>query len=48
MAAEQVGVPVGSGPDKSRPVAALVVEHLAKRFGDRAAVNDVSVEVGYS
>jgi ABC-2 type transport system ATP-binding protein len=27
--------------------AALVVEHLTKRFGDRAAFDDVSFEVGY-
>jgi ABC-2 type transport system ATP-binding protein len=31
-----------SGPD-----AALVVEHLTKRFGERAAYEDVSFEVGY-
>ena len=27
--------------------AALVVEHLTKRFGERVAFNDVSFEVGY-
>ena len=27
--------------------AALVVEHLTKRFGDRVAFDDVSFEVGY-
>ena len=47
MTAEQVGVPVGSGPDGSRPDAALVVEHLTKHFGDRVAFDDVSFEVGY-
>jgi ABC-2 type transport system ATP-binding protein len=47
MMAEQVGVPVGSGPDGSRPGAALVVEHLTKRFGGRVAFDDVSFEVGY-
>jgi ABC-type transporter Mla maintaining outer membrane lipid asymmetry ATPase subunit MlaF len=47
MTAEQVGVPVGLGPDGSRPDAALVVEHLTKRFGDRVAFDDVSFGVGY-
>jgi len=47
MTAEQVGVPVGSGPDGSRRDAALVVEHLTKRFGDRVAFDDVSFDVGY-
>ncbi len=45
--AEQVEVPAGSGPDGSPPDAALVVEHLTKRFGDRVAFEDVSFEVGY-
>ena len=40
-------MPVGSGLDGSRPDAALVVEHLTKRFGDRVAFDDVSFEVGY-
>ena len=40
-------MPVGSGPDGPRPDAALVVEHLTKRFGDRVAFDDVSFEVGY-
>ncbi|MGA3218674.1 MAG: ABC transporter ATP-binding protein [Acidimicrobiales bacterium] len=47
MAAEQVGVPVGSGPDGPRPDAALVVEHLTKSFGGRVAFDDVSFEVAY-
>ena len=47
MTAGQVGVSVGSGPVGSRPDAALVVEHLTKRFGDRVAFDDVSFEVGY-
>jgi ABC-2 type transport system ATP-binding protein len=45
--AEHAGVPVRSGPEGSRQDAALVVEHLTKRFGDRAAYEDVSFEVGY-
>jgi len=47
MTAEQVGGAVGSGLDRSRPDAALVVEHLTKRFGDRVGVDDVSFKVGY-
>jgi|SRR5579875_22234 ABC-2 type transport system ATP-binding protein len=40
------------GPGRLRPLghqrgAALVVEHLTKRFGDRVAFDDVSFEVGY-
>lgn len=31
----------------AKPGAALVVEHLTKRFGDRVAYEDVSFEVGY-
>ena len=46
MAAQQVGVTLGSGPDGPRPDAALVVEHLTKRFGGRVAFDDVSFEVG--
>ena len=38
---------VGGGPGGPRPEAALVVEHLTKRFGDRVAFDDVSFEVGY-
>src|SRR5579875_3412866 len=39
------------GPGRLRPLghqrgAALVVEHLTKRFGDRVAFDDVSFEVG--
>jgi hypothetical protein len=30
-----------------RPFGTLVVEHLAKRFGDRVAFDGVSFEVGY-
>jgi len=45
--AEQADVPVRSGPEGSREEAALVVEHLTKRFGERAAYEDVSFEVGY-
>jgi len=33
--------------DGSRSEAALVAEHLGKRFGDRVAFDDVSFEVGY-
>jgi len=47
MATEQLRVPVGSGPQGSQPDAALVVEHLTKRFGGRVAFDDVSFEVGY-
>jgi ABC-2 type transport system ATP-binding protein len=47
MTAEQVGAPIGSGPDGPRPDAALVVGHLTKRFGDRVAFDDVSFKVGY-
>src|ERR1700737_5433199 len=47
MTAEQVGVPGGSGNDRLRPDAALVVEHLTKRFGDRVAFDEVSFEIGY-
>jgi ABC-2 type transport system ATP-binding protein len=38
--------PASSG-DHSGGHAALVVEHLAKRFGERVAFDDVSFEVGY-
>ena len=34
-------------PDARKGESALVVEHLAKRFGDRVAFDDVSFEVGY-
>jgi len=34
-------------PDAWKGESALVVEHLAKRFGDRVAFDDVSFEVGY-
>ncbi len=47
MTARQVGVPPPSGLDGARLDAALVVEHLTKRFGDRVAFDDVSFEVGY-
>jgi ABC-2 type transport system ATP-binding protein len=33
--------------DGAKPEAALVVEHLTKRFGERVAYEDVSFEVGY-
>jgi ABC-2 type transport system ATP-binding protein len=46
MPAEQVREPIGSA-DGPLPNAALVVEHLSKRFGDRVAFDDVSFEVGY-
>lgn len=36
-----------SSPDGSPPDAALVVEHLTKRFGERVAYDDVSFTVGY-
>ena len=39
--------PMPPGADASRPDAALVVDHLTKRFGQRAAFEDVSFEVGY-
>lgn len=41
------GAPRRSGPVGSRPEAALVVEHLTKRFGERVAFDDISFEVGY-
>jgi ABC-2 type transport system ATP-binding protein len=47
MTAQEVAVPGRSGPDGSRPHAALVVQHLGKRFGERVAFDDVSFEVGY-
>lgn len=47
MTAEPVRVPVGSGAPGPRPHAALIVEHLTKRFGDRVAFDDLSFEVGY-
>jgi ABC-2 type transport system ATP-binding protein len=47
MAAEQVAAAAGSGPVGSRLDAAVVVEGLTKRFGDRVAFDDVSFEVGY-
>jgi|HubBroStandDraft_4_1064222.scaffolds.fasta_scaffold619371_2 hypothetical protein len=34
-------------PPAPRGGAALVVEHLSKRFGDRVAFDDVCFEVGY-
>jgi ABC-type proline/glycine betaine transport system ATPase subunit len=36
-----------AGPRGAKEESALVVEHLAKRFGDRVAFDDVSFEVGY-
>lgn len=36
-----------SSHDGRKPEAALVVEHLTKRFGERVAYKDVSFEVGY-
>jgi ABC-2 type transport system ATP-binding protein len=39
--------PILPGADASRPDTALVVDHLTKRFGQRAAYEDVSFEVGY-
>lgn len=36
-----------SAPDGPKGEAALVVEHLTKRFGKRVAVDDVSFEAGY-
>src|SRR6266436_5169362 len=33
--------------DGSKGESAVVVEHLTKRFGDRVAFDDVSLEVGY-
>jgi ABC-2 type transport system ATP-binding protein len=47
MTAEQVAAAVSSGPVRSQPDAAVVVERLTKRFGDRVAFDDVSLEVGY-
>ncbi len=38
---------MATGPHGSQPDAALVVEHLTKRFGERTAYEDVSFEVGY-
>ena len=45
--AGHAGVPVGSGPEASRDDAAVVVERLTKRFGERTAYEDVSFEVSY-
>jgi ABC-2 type transport system ATP-binding protein len=41
--------PVGATPalDGAKGESALLVEHLAKRFGERVAFDDVSFEVGY-
>ena len=58
VASEQQGAqpaptPRGAGADPASSVeassegAALVVEHLSKRFGERVAFEDVSFEVGY-
>jgi ABC-2 type transport system ATP-binding protein len=47
MTTEQLRVLNGSGPGGSGLEAALVVEHLTKRFGDRVAFDDVSFDVGY-
>jgi ABC-2 type transport system ATP-binding protein len=47
MTAEQAAAAVSSGPVRSRRDAAVVVERLTKRFGDRVAFDDVSFEVGY-
>ena len=44
---QEVVAAVASGPDGSRPGAALVVEHLGKHFGERVAFDDVSFEVPY-
>jgi ABC-2 type transport system ATP-binding protein len=45
--AEQVAADVGSGSVGWRPDAAVVVEGLTERFGDRVAFDDISFEVGY-
>jgi len=42
-----VDIAPASNGDHSGGRAALVVEHLTKRFGDRVAFDDVSFEVGY-
>ena len=46
MTDQAVG-PAGPNPGGTRTDAALVVEHLTKRFGERVAYEDVSFEVGY-
>jgi len=38
---------MGGQDTATRAAAALSVHHLAKRFGDRVAVDDVSFEIGY-
>src|SRR5579862_9501819 len=47
MTAEQAAAAVSSGPVRSQPDAAVIVERLTKRFGDRVAFQDVSFEIGY-
>src|SRR5579875_4218905 len=44
---EQTGATAPAPSGVARPPAALVVEHLTKRFGGRLAYEDVSFEVGY-
>ncbi|HTW07616.1 MAG TPA: ABC transporter ATP-binding protein [Acidimicrobiales bacterium] len=46
MTAERVATPGRSGTGGPRPGAALVVEHLGKRFGERVAFDDISFVVG--
>ncbi len=38
---------MGGQDTATRAAPALSVHHLAKRFGDRVAVDDVSFEIGY-
>jgi ABC-2 type transport system ATP-binding protein len=47
MTSELLGGQRGSSHYGAKPDAALVVEHLTKRFGERVAYEDVSFEVGY-
>src|ERR1022692_1053942 len=43
----ELGSQRGPSHGGANPDAALVVEHLTKRFGERVAYEDVSFEVGY-
>jgi ABC-2 type transport system ATP-binding protein len=48
QAADVTGVDTAASGESSRgSAAALVVDHLTKRFGERLAFDDVSFEVGY-
>ena len=47
MTSELDGSQRRRSPDGAKPDAALMVEHLTKRFGERVAYEDVSFEVGH-